>query len=106
MTSVGGLSSHVFKYSSEALVKYLKQNRSSPVLIEVAHSIVQLLQESHQNDRVVVPLLKTTAHILSHNCLDAVTPDKNDFSLKVIASVSSEMRTTKNIQKLFMCVDT
>jgi len=106
--SVGGLSSHVFKHSAEALVKFIKElNRggNKNVTAKISEDLLRILQTNQLDDRVVVPLLKSLGHLFSHDCLDFLTPDQYSLTEQIIVSITAEMKQTKNISKIFICID-
>jgi hypothetical protein len=101
MISVGGLSSHVFKHSADALIKYIKQHDEQVI----ADGLVQLLKQYVDEERVNVPLLKAIGHLLSRDSFQSLTPDTSTFTLDVLQFIREHLTQTKNVQKIMYMVD-
>jgi hypothetical protein len=95
--SVGGLSSHVFKHSADALVKFIKEKDQ---MENIANGLVKLLWQYSNEERVNLPLLKSIGHLFSHDCFQSIN---HSFMKEIIKFIKEHQ--TKNVQKMFYMVD-
>jgi len=72
VVSMGGMSSHVFKYSTTALVEYLRKNDQVTEL--VFSDLVNIGAKFAQDDRVIVPLLKSLYLLFTHGVFERFQP--------------------------------
>ncbi|KAL9650532.1 hypothetical protein ABK040_004751 [Willaertia magna] len=101
--SMGGMSSHVFKSSTNALVDYLKSH--TEVLEKVAQDILQISVEFALDDRVILPLLKSFSQLLSYGIFESIQPPSSDFSEKILINITKEITNCNNVQKIMLAVD-
>lgn len=73
VVSMGGMSSHVFKYSTTALIEYMKQEQQE-LGEKVFSDMLAVGLEYAQDDRVIVPLLKSFALLLGHGVFEKFQP--------------------------------
>ena len=65
------------------------------------------LYQSHASDgRVILPLLKATDILLSHQCLgEVVNIDSNGFRKSLVMLISKEAENCTDVHRQFACID-
>jgi hypothetical protein len=75
--------------------------------------LATLLKQYANEERVNVPLMKSIAHLLSHDCFSTDRYEQfilylfssHSFSENVLQSIREQLTVTKNVQKIFYMVD-
>eukprot|EP00644_Phytophthora_capsici_P007644 jgi/Phyca11/555344/estExt2_Genewise1Plus.C_PHYCAscaffold_720060 len=111
--SVGGLTESVVKASKSALFEWMRahlQAKDLGLLTRFGFFLVTLLTHHHQNDRVVIPLMKTMALLLESNLLRFLfekrqTEDGNDttstdFGERLYSALRDEIQKCTAVPKL------
>lgn len=57
-------------------IKSLCSQNNLPLIEKMALSFVEVMKINYKNDRVIVPLFKLIAQLLSRNCFDFLGPSK------------------------------
>ncbi|KAG2373557.1 hypothetical protein C9374_012020 [Naegleria lovaniensis] len=104
VVSMGGMSSHVFKYSTTALIEHLKPQKELGE--KVFSDMLSVGLEYAQDDRVIVPLLKSFALLLGHGVFEKFQPPQYNMSEQLVLNTTKEITgTCKNVQKIMLAVD-
>jgi hypothetical protein len=133
IVSIGGLTEAIVKSSTSALVSFSRKLSSSsqeivlpysssrisktsflPILLQ---SVEHLFQENSKNDRIILPLLKTTHLLIKENIFElflfpasSVATSSYDvlnqfYSNLILSYLFQEMKATNQVQKLFLLID-
>ena len=106
--SSGGLSEAVVKESSSALLKWCRSKKSGMKLkrLEMLASCFIILFERHAlDDRVIVPLMKTTDMLLKNDILYFLSVKNHPFASKLLQAVRTELNKTTDIGKIRLCIE-
>ena len=104
VVSMGGMSSHVFKHSTTALIDYLKT--SDDMSEKILTVMLEIGVQYALDDRVIVPLLKSYALLIGHGVFERFQPPQYDYTEKLIVATTKEIvGTCKNVQKIMLAVD-
>ncbi|XP_012276746.1 tubulin-specific chaperone D isoform X2 [Orussus abietinus] len=76
ISSVGGLSESLVKYSSVSLFSYLKEIDEQS-LQEICNRVLNIFEESHKNERMITSLLAFLDRLLSSGCLQVILDNPN-----------------------------
>ena len=107
VSSIGGLTEDVYKYSSSSLLQFMKQS-SSERKEQVLMYLLQLLQQ--RNNRLVQPILKTMDLLVTHGyCQDVVVHqaklERNCFMEQSILCLQHEAKISTNVPRLLLVID-
>lgn len=106
--AVGGLTESVVKESSAALLKFCRTkitlSQFEPIS-RLAQSLTGLFTEYSNNDRVILPLLKTLDNLFRNGILDSYRSDINVFATQLLEFVKEESKSSSNVIKIKACVD-
>ncbi|KAL0480493.1 tubulin-folding cofactor D [Acrasis kona] len=102
VVSIGGLSSHVFRASADAMISFMKCNQVQVKWI--AEDLIELLNQNVDEERVNVPLLKSISHLMSHDCFSCLDGD-GEFCDDLIQWITQHLAVTKNVLKITYIVD-
>ncbi|KAL3660909.1 hypothetical protein V7S43_013926 [Phytophthora oleae] len=115
--SVGGLTESVVKASKSALFEWMRahlQAKDFGLLTRFGFFLVTLLTRHHQNDRVIIPLMKTMALLLESNLLrflfekrqteDGSDTTTTDFGERLYSALRDEIQKCTAVPKLSAAV--
>ena len=110
LIAVGGLSEAIVKESSSALLnlcsKWNKENDLEGILA-LSNCLLFYLRQNKFDDRVIIPLLKTTEILLKSGILGntVLRPVFSTFYSDLIELINVEQKRTNDVGKLRTCVD-
>lgn len=106
--SVGGLTESVSRYSTKALLEYiraLKAAKASSKVSKLGFALIRLFEEQQKNQRVVLPLLVTLDKLISHGCLnELIQNDTCNFAEKLAMCVRREAQNCQDINRIMAIV--
>lgn len=106
--SVGGLTESVARYSTKALLEYiraLKKSKASFKISKIAFSLIRLFEEQQKNQRVILPLLVTLDKLISHGCLaELIHNNTGQFAEKLATCVRREAQNCQNINRIIALI--
>lgn len=110
IVSVGGLSEQVVKESSDALLKLCTrwtEEKNISNIEKIANSLLSLFSKFKSDDRVIIPLLKTTEYLLRSGVLNlsSLRPVCCSFYTDLIECIGHEQKGTSDVGKIRTCVD-
>ena len=110
VVSVGGLSEQVVKESSDALLKLCTswtEEKNISNIEKTANSLLLFFFKFKSDDRVIIPLLKTTEYLLRSGVLNlpALRPVCCSFYTDLIECIGVEQKGTSDVGKIRTCVD-
>lgn len=117
--AIGGLSETVVRESTSALLQFCKeknaliydviesqtQQEAASYMQYVCNSLLQLFSNNMNQDRVILPLLKTVELLLRHDILQRIRPHQSLFPNSLLESVNKESNATNNVIKIKLCID-
>ena len=107
--AVGGLTESVVKESEAALLDFcrskIKANQTAS-LLQLIKSLVDIFDSSENNDRVILPLLKTLDKLLRNGVFEPLMSGNSpELALKLLESIKNESKTSTNVIKIKACID-
>ena len=110
LISVGGLSEALVKESSSSLLRLCtKWTEDGDVggIVNLANCLLYNLNQNKFDDRVIIPLLKTTEFLLRSGVMGKsfLRPVFSSFYPELIELISVEQKRTNDVGKLRICVD-
>ena len=111
VVSVGGLSEDIVKEASGALLAlcnhYKQQDAAGLSVRRVADLLPRMFAAHRGDDRVAVPLLKTTDLLLRSGALDTLRGRRlgQRFAADIHAAVAAEHATSQDVGKIRACAD-
>lgn len=106
--SVGGLTESVARYSTKALLEYiraLKKSKASLKISKIAFSLIRLFEEQQKNQRVILPLLVTLDKLISHGCLaELIQNNTGQFAEKLATCVRREAQNCQDINRIMALI--
>ena len=110
IVSVGGLSEQVVKESSDALLKLCTrwtEEKNISNIGKIADSLLLFFSKFKSDDRVIIPLLKTTEYLLRSGVLNSssLRPVCCSFYTVLIECIGLEQKGTSDVGKIRTCVD-
>jgi hypothetical protein len=106
--SVGGLSEAVVKESSSLLLKWCHNKKTSKHfrrLEMLASSFIALYEQHTFDDRVIVPLMKTTDMLLKNDIFYFLAVKNHNFAHRLLQAVRTEINKTTDIGKLRLGIE-
>jgi Tubulin folding cofactor D C terminal len=110
LVSVGGLSEQIVTESSASLLQLCtgwNDESNTEGILKIAKSLPIFYRDFKGDDRVIIPLLKTTEFLLRSGVLGqpGLRPVFSTFPTDLIAAISEEQKVTNDVGKLRTCVD-
>ena len=110
IVSVGGLSEQVVKKSSDALLKLCTnwtEEKNVSNIEKIGNSLLLFFSKFKSDDRVIIPLLKTTEYLLRSGVLNlsSLRPVCCSFYTDLIECIGLEQKGTSDVGKIRTCVD-
>lgn len=94
--SVGGLSESLVKHSSISLFSYLNQV-SDEALQELCKKILDIFDECHKEERMIMAILTFLDRLLSSGCLQSILDDiESNIPSRMLMLVKREKQSTTN----------
>ena len=106
--SCGGLSEAVVKESSSSLLRWCRTKKSTMSfrrLEMLASCLIHLFERHAFDDRVIVPLLKTTDMLLKNDILHFLNVKSHAFAHKLLHAVRTELNKSTDIGKIRLCIE-
>jgi hypothetical protein len=120
VVSVGGLTEAVVKSASSSLLqltKSLDKAKAKRDISHLGHTLVALFAAHRKDDRVIVPLLKTSEVLLESGAFNVlrempaadgdsdVSASSSGWGLELLAAVKLELYGCRDVKKLFGAID-
>ena len=108
--AVGGMSEQIVRESSSALLKLCRgwtEENNTEGILKIAASLIKLYHQHKSDDRVIIPLLKTTEFLLKSGVFygQYLRPIRSSFFNDMLIAISSEQKATSDVIKLRACID-
>ncbi|KAL6268457.1 hypothetical protein P5V15_001592 [Pogonomyrmex californicus] len=103
--SVGGLSESLVKYSSVSLFTYL-QEIDEMGLKDLCENILNIFEESHKNERMIISILAFLDRLLSSGCIQSVLDDAdNTIADRILTLLKQEIKYFSNMKLLISSIN-
>ncbi|XP_011644705.1 tubulin-specific chaperone D [Pogonomyrmex barbatus] len=103
--SVGGLSESLVKYSSVSLFTYL-QEIDEIGLKDLCENILNIFEESHKNERMIISILAFLDRLLSSGCIQSVLDDAdNTIADRILTLLKQEIKYFSNMKLLISSIN-
>jgi hypothetical protein len=108
VVAVGGLTESVSAASSTALLEWCRSASKSKnwrLLGHLASSITALFDSNRGDNRVILPLLRTTDLLLQNKVFDGINRTPHPFCFNLYAHVKSEVQGSRDVAKINAATD-
>ncbi|XP_072746914.1 tubulin-specific chaperone D [Anoplolepis gracilipes] len=103
--SVGGISESLVKYSSVSLFTYL-QEIDETGLRDLCEKILNIFEESHKNERMIISMFAFLDRLLSSGCIQSVLDDANNtISERILVLLKHEIKYSSNMKLLISSIN-
>jgi hypothetical protein len=107
VVSIGGLTEAIVKQSSMAIINWCQQcirDGDLRMVHSLGTSLVRLFDEYKKNDRVIVPLIKSTHLFFKRGVLEPIFASST-LQVDLFSRIKNEMAKCGDIKKIRSCVD-
>lgn len=103
--SVGGISESLVKYSSVSLFTYL-QEIDETGLKDLCEKILNIFEESHKNERMIISMFAFLDRLLSSGCIQSILDDANNtISERILVLLKNEIKYSGNMKLLISSIN-
>ncbi|KAM0725367.1 Tubulin-specific chaperone D [Formica fusca] len=103
--SVGGISESLVKYSSVSLFTYL-QEIDETGLRDLCEKILNIFEESHKNERMIISMFAFLDRLLSSGCIQSVLDDANNtIAERILVLLKHEIKYSSNMKLLISSIN-
>jgi len=104
VVSVGGLTESLVRHSSASLLDVVFEFEEAE-LEAFCKTLMEIMVSHLQQDRVVVPLLKTVDLLLSNGCLEPVLDEAHSFGVELFEQCQEELKKCSDVNKISTAID-
>eukprot|EP01083_Nonionella_stella_P092354 258519_1 len=107
---VGGVTGSLVRDSSSALLQLFcdlsEDEKDGDRIIEmIAADVLLMIRDNPHHPRLSVPILKTTAFLLSNSCFENLGAERSTFGAVLLKLVKAECRSCKDVVKSLAACD-
>ena len=111
--SIGGLSETVVKESTNAILQFFKSRNNGSkkdkgideFILLACESLLLLFEKFHNEDRVIIPLIKTVDVLLRNSVFENLRPHSHPFLVDILQILQKHSTSSTNIIKIKGCID-
>lgn len=104
VVSVGGLTESLVRHSAASLLDVVFEFEDAE-LEAFSKCLLEILTAHMQQDRVVVPLLKTLDLLMSNGCLEPVLDEAHTFGVELFEQCQTEIMKCSDVNKISTAID-
>lgn len=105
---MGGLTEAVVKESSRALIEHCRSALKAAddyFTVKLATTLLQLLRDYENSDRVKIPTFKTLISLMKNGCMNEYCHENYQWVDQLLFFIKNEIPSTGDVKKLLVCID-